>query len=311
MLLLLSVPMAILMLIQYRSPIDSWINASAQEGIKQLRGLSGVVRPPGLFTFITGAVEYFALVNGIFLGWFLDKSRHFVLIAYGIVGTIIAFSVSGSRLMAGSLSVVWLGTYAISALFRPQLPRAKIILSGLAIVTLLALTVSATPLLATIQEGWSKTSMRFEQADKEDGGVVARLQQTIFIPEDIIWRAPLLGHGLGLGTNYGSKLVTGSIGFSLSESELQRILLESGFVIGTFFMMFRNILVLYTAVMARKALSLGSHLPFSLFFVSVLSLSFGQFRLPTSMGFLVISMGFSLTAARLANSKYAAGSSLN
>jgi|694.fasta_scaffold75677_5 hypothetical protein len=311
MLLLLSLPMAILMLIQYRSPIDSWINASAQEGIKQIRGLTGVVRPPGLFTFITGAVEYFALINGIFLGWFLDKSRRVQLIAYGIVSTIIAYSVSGSRLMAGSIAVVWIGTLAVSFLFRPRLPSTKIIFSGLAIATLLALTVAATPLAATFQEGWSRTGKRFEQANKEDGGVGARLQQTLHIPEDIIWRAPMFGHGLGLGTNYGSKLASGSLGFALSESELQRILLESGFVIGIFFMIFRNILVLYTALVARKALSIGSHLPFSLFFVSVLNLSFGQFRLPTSMGFLVISMGFSLTAARLSHSKYAARSSLS
>ncbi len=296
----IALPMSILMLFQYRSPIDSWINSSAHDGVVQIRSVTGVVRPPGLFTFITGAVEYFTLINSIFLGWFLDRSRNPYFIVYGIVSTLLAFSVSGSRLMLGSLIVVWMGTFLAVAVFRPRVPSSKSVITGVFVTLILSIAIFATPLSGALQEGWANTSKRFEQANSEDGGISSRLFQALYIPDDIIWEAPIFGYGLGLGTNYGSKLTSGPLGFALSESEIQRNLLESGFLIGLLFLGFRNLIVFYVAIVARSSLLLGSHLPFSLFFASVLNLSFGQFRLPTSMGFLVISMAFSLAAARLA-----------
>lgn len=297
-LLMLALPIALLMLWQYRSPIDAWINASAQEGVIQIRSVAGVVRPPGPFSFITGAVEYFALINAIVLGGFLDRRLHPYWIIYGLLSTLLALSVSGSRLMAASLAVVWFGTFTTTLLHQRRLPGSRILLPALTIAALLAFLVNVSPLSATFQEGWQTTSKRFEAANAEDGGVLSRLQQTITIPEQFIWQAPLLGYGLGLGTNFGSKAATGKAGFALSESEVQRVLLESGIYIGMLFLIFRNVLAVYVASRAWQALGSATHLPISLFFVNAIGLSFGQFRLPTSMGFLVLSMAFSLTAAR-------------
>lgn len=297
-LLMLALPIALLMLWQYRSPIDSWINATAQEGVIQIRATSGVVRPPGPFSFITGAVEYFALINAVVLGGFLDRRLSAGWIAYGLLSSLLALSVSGSRLMAASLAVVWLGTFSAMLLRQRRLPGSRILLSGGAIAMVLALLVSVSPLAATFQEGWQTTSQRFESANAEDGGVLSRLQQTVAIPERLIWEAPLLGYGLGLGTNFGSRAATGKAGFALSESEVQRVLLESGLYIGLLFLLFRNALALHVGSQAWRVLGRASHLPMSLFFVNLLGLSFGQIRLPTSMGFIVLSMAFSLTAAR-------------
>lgn len=299
-LLMLALPIALLMLWQFRSPIDAWINVAAQEGVTQIRSVSGVVRPPGPFSFITGAVEYFALINGIVLGGFLDRRLHPYWIAYGLLSSLLALSVSGSRLMAASLAVVWLGTLVCTLVRQRRVPGSRILLPGVTIAVALTVVVSVSPLAATFQEGWQTTSQRFEAANAEDGGVLSRLQQTIFIPEQLIWQAPLLGYGLGLGTNFGSRAARGQAGFALSESEVQRVLMESGFYIGVLFLFFRNVLALFVGSRAWRALGVAAHLPISLFFVSVLSLSFGQFRLPTSMGFLVLSMAFSLTASRFA-----------
>jgi hypothetical protein len=300
-LLMLALPIALLMLWQYRSPIDAWINVGAQEASMQIRATSGVVRPPGPFSFITGAVEYFALINAVVLGGFLDRRLHPGWIAYGLLSSLLALSVSGSRLMAASLAVVWIGTFTATLLRRRRLPGSNILLSGLAIATALAMVVSISPLSATFQDGWETTSNRFNDANAEDGGVISRLQKSVAIPDQIIWQAPLLGFGLGLGTNFGSKLTTGKTGFALSESEIQRVLLESGLYIGLLFLVFRNALSIYVGSQAWRALGLAQHLPMSLFIVNLIGLSIGQIRLPTSMGFIVLSMAFSLTAARFSS----------
>lgn len=297
-LLMLSLPIALLMLWQYRSPMDAWINKSALEGVMQIRATAGKVRPPGPFTFITGASEYFALINAILLGGFLDRRFHPFWIIYGLASSLLALSVSGSRLMQATLGIVWMLTCSIVLLRRRRLPGAKVLVSSVAIGMLLVLLINVSPLGGAIDEGWQTTRQRTNDANAEDGGIVGRFQRVIAIPETIVWEAPLLGYGLGLGTNYGSKATSGNVGFALAESDMQRVFLESGLYVGALFMVFRNTLGLHLAQKGWWALGYGVHLPISLFSAGILALSIGQIRLPTSMGFLVLNMAFSLTAAR-------------
>lgn len=297
-LLLLALPIALLMLWQYRSPMDAWINKAAQEGVTQIRATAGRVRPPGPFSFITGASEYFALVNAVILGGFLDRRLPPLWILYGLASSLLALSVSGSRLMASTLAMVWLGTLAVAMVRGGRLPSSQMMLGGIAAGLVLVLLINVSPLGNAIGEGWQTTSKRFESANNEDGGVFTRIQRTIAIPETLIWQAPQLGYGLGLGTNYGSKATSGSVGFALAESEVQRVLMESGLYVGGLFLLFRNLLALEVGLQAWGAVGRGQHLAISLFFAQAIGLSFGQLRLPTTMGFLVLSMAFSLTAAR-------------
>ncbi|MFM7086959.1 MAG: hypothetical protein ACKOXO_08225 [Cyanobium sp.] len=297
-LLMLSLPIALLMLWQYRSPIDSWINRSALDGVMQIRATAGRVRPSGPFSFITGAAEYFALVNAVLLGGFLDRRFHPFWILYGLASSLLALSVSGSRLMQATVAIVWVGTVAVVLLRRGRLPSANVVLGSITIGLVLVLLINVSPLGGAIEEGWQTTGQRTRDANLEDGGLLIRLQRAISIPDTIIWEAPHFGYGLGLGTNYGKQVVTGSVGFALSESDIQRVMLESGLYIGGLFLVFRNLLSLHLASKAWWALARGLHLPTSLFFSAIIGLSFGQIHLPTSMGFLVIGMAFSLAATR-------------
>lgn len=297
-LLLLALPIALLMLWQYRSPIDSWINKSVLEGVMQIRATSGKVRPPGPFSFITGATEYFSFITAVFLGGLLDRRFPNSLIIYGLASSLLALSVSGSRLMQASLGVVWVGTLLVAFLSGRKLPSANALVGGIAAGLVLVLLINLSPLGDALQEGWQTTNKRITDANAEDGGVITRIQSALTIPERILWQAPVLGYGLGLGTNYGTKATKGTVGFSLSESELQRLLLESGLYIGGLFLLFRNALALHVGLQAWWALGQGIYLPISLFFAGVVGLSFGQIRLPTTMGFLVLAMAFALSAVR-------------
>jgi hypothetical protein len=308
-LLALALPIALMMLWQYRSPLSSWINDGAIEGVAQITAVVDKVRPPGPFSYITGAAEYFALINGIILGSWLDRRLHISWIFYGLVATILAVSVSGSRLLLATVAVVWVGGLGLRMIRHFRLPSLGSLLSlglvGMAAILLLEFS----PLGSLVDEGWATTSERFDSANAYDGGVIKRFFTTISLPQNALSDIPLFGHGLGLGTNFGAKVLTGRVGFVLAENEIGRVIFESGLLIGGVFLLFRLAMAAYVFSSAWQSLGRLQQLPISLMFANFTTLLFGQIGRPTSMGFVVLCMAFSLTAARLGAIKSASSPS--
>lgn len=297
-LLLLALPIALLMVWQYRSPLDAWINRTAIEGTSLLTAVKGKVRPAGPFSFNTGIAEYFALVNAGIAGGLLDQRWDPRWVLYGLLSTALAISVSGSRLMLGAVAVVWLGVLLMRQVRFFRLPSPTFLLGVAASAITLFLVLQLTPLKGMIDEGWATTSQRFEAANQTDGGVVARLSQNLHLQDESLWQAPLLGYGLGLGTNFGAKAISGQVGFALAESEIQRVILESGLLVGGLFLFFRFALASHLLTTAWQRLGLGEALPMALCLASLMGLLIGQIGRPTTLGFVVLSMAFSLSAAR-------------
>lgn len=302
-LLALALPIALLMVWQQRSPLSAFINAGAIEGAQQITASLDTIRPPGPFTFITGAAEYFALINGVIVGSFFDRSLDLRWIFYGLLSTVLAVSVSGSRLMTAMVAVVWIGSFALHWLRYARLPRLRLVvitgLIGMGLITILVLS----PLGGMALQGWDITTNRFEVANSHDGGFLNRFLSIITVPDAVIWNTPLFGHGLGLGTNFGAQVVTGSVGFALAEAEIPRVLLESGVLVGVLFLSLRVSFVGHVFLQAWNALVNANLLPVSLCFANITVAMFGQIARPTSMGFVVISLAFSLAASHFALSQ--------
>src|SRR5580704_17833179 len=72
--LILSIPMAGLMMWQFRSPPDRWINATTIADAQQITFTLGKIRPAGTFSFANGAVHFFILTTA-FLIYGLAQSR--------------------------------------------------------------------------------------------------------------------------------------------------------------------------------------------------------------------------------------------
>lgn len=296
-LIALALPIALIMVWQYRSDAGAWINKTAFEG-GSLLSAAGKVRPPGPFSFNTGCAEYFAMINAFLIAGLLNGRLDLRWVVYGGASTLVAYSVSGSRLMFGYLSFVWLATVGLRWLARPRWPSFNQLLQIVAGLMLLVLLLSFTPLGNFINEGRVTTEKRATSANKEDGGITQRGFRMFQIPEEILWGTPPFGRGIGIGSNYGSKLIAGNAGFVLQENEWPRLIQESGLLVGSCYIAFRIIVALYVGLSSWRPLLRGDVLPIALFCSNLIVLVNGNISRPTSQGFAVISLGLALTAAR-------------
>ncbi|MGI9087935.1 MAG: hypothetical protein ACR2HH_09385 [Chthoniobacterales bacterium] len=302
--LVVTVPMALIMVGQFHSAPDSFLNRTAGGEGEMMTSALGKVRTAGTFSFVIGVVAYFALSTS-YLVWAAlrrDVYKPWLLFAAGsalVIGT----AVSGSRSVVGACAVV-VGSLAVVILLR----RSAVNRLGqtLLVVMVCGLILSKTPIF---KEGFNVLSTRFnEVAEATETSIGAGLIERVLGDFEegafVLTKAPFFGYGLGIGTNAGAKFLTGTQMFLLSESEWARIFLESGPILGLAFVLCRLGLVIYVGRLCLRSVKLGNVLPLLLFSSSFLTLISGQFGQPTVLGFAVFATGLAL-AARLADDETA------
>src|SRR3984893_4937792 len=97
--LLLMIPMAVLMALQFQASPDSFINKTvgAGEGL-QLTTSGGKIRPPATFSFISGPVFYLSVTMAFLIYGVLNKGVYKRWLLLGsAAGLLIGVTVSGSR----------------------------------------------------------------------------------------------------------------------------------------------------------------------------------------------------------------------
>ncbi|MGB8353046.1 MAG: hypothetical protein WCD79_04090 [Chthoniobacteraceae bacterium] len=289
-LLLLAGPMALLVLKQFRSSPDAWINATAGGEVGgQMYAAAGKIRPAGLFSFVTGMVSYISVVAA-YLSWhFLDgKIYRRILIFVAVPSFVLSIAVSGSRSAVAAVVIVFAAVVMI-CLFRGKAGAA-----GLRYGFLLCVIFIGMSLLPVFREGIAVQEERFEEGGGVHEGIVDRffgelVDAVIACPD-----APILGLGLGLGTNAGAGMVSGERGFLLSEGEWSRVIMESGPVLGLGYIALRFAILYRIWVVAKESFRKGSSLPFLLVGAMGLDLVTGQFGQPTELGFVVFTCGLCL-----------------
>lgn len=294
--LVVVVPMAALMVVQFRAAPDAFVNRTAGgEGEMMLSAL-GKVRTAGTFSFVTGIVSYFALATG-FLVWSVLRRtvyKNWLLAAAGSA-LIMGVAVSGSRSVVGACLVV-VASLVVVLVLRPD--AVNRFGQTLMVVLVLGFIVTRTPVF---KEGLSVLTTRFsEVAEASDQSVTRGLVMRVLGDFEeaffVLGKAPFLGYGLGIGTNAGAKFLTGRSGFLLTEGEWSRIFLEIGPVLGLAYVALRCGLVVWMGLLCLKSVKLGNVLPLLLFSSSFLPMISGQFGQPTILGFAVFTTGLALAA---------------
>ena len=296
--LLLTVPMALLMVGQFHAAPDAFLNRTAGgEGEMMLAAL-GKVRTAGPFSFVVGVVAYFALATAFLIWAALRRGVYKNWLMYAAASALaIGTAVSGSRSVVAACLVV-IASLAVIIVLKPEaLNRFGQILL---VTVVLGVIVTRTPIF---KEGFNVLSTRFnevaEATEKSVGaGAVERIGGDFRESWLAFTKAPFLGYGLGIGTNGGAKFLTGRSMFLLSEGEWSRLFLESGPVLGLAFVLWRCGFVVHLGLLCVRSVKRSNVLPLLLFSSAAASLVNGQLGQPTILGFAVFVAGLALAARR-------------
>ena len=298
--LLIAIPMALLMVEQFRSPINARINqgVGGTEG-GQIFGADGKIRPPGFFSFITGPQLFLPLAAAFFFYQAGTKRQLPWLVLLG-TGVAIAVSLPVSISRTAVLATGLVGaTFAFTLLFGSK--RAGTLLRTGLIFGVLLVGLSFLPIFS---EGREAFLSRWQTAaSSNQGDAVQNISDRVFggflQPFYTMKNARLFGAGIGVGSNVGARLLSGGVGFLLAEDEWSKIFLELGPILGLAFIGFRIVLTGYLAIVSLRALLVQREsLPILLFAAAGVAVFEYQWGPPTILGFAVFGAGMILAALK-------------
>ncbi|AKD03983.1 membrane protein [Pontibacter korlensis] len=301
--LYLAIPMAVLIALQFYSPQSAWVNRGVGGSLEGagFSGALGYFRPPGTFSFTNGNTLFFGLVSVfIFYFWInVHDINRFLLIGATIALLIaIPLSISRSLFFQVGLSLLF-SCFAISR--KPKyLGKVLVFCIGIGLAFFF---LSQTSLFSTAVEAFTA---RFVSANESEGGLsgvlVDRYLGGLVGSLSASSELPFFGHGLGMGTNVGSMLLTGDLTYLISEGEWGRLIGELGALMGLAVIFLRLALCVNIVWASYHKLMLGDLLPWMLLSFGLLVVPQGQWAQPTSLGFSTLIGGLMLASLRVPKS---------
>jgi hypothetical protein len=293
--LAVAIPMTLLMVEQFRSPIDAWINrgVGSDEG-GQIYGAAGHIRPPGFFSFITGPMSFFPLAAAFFLQFVTrppgGRWRWLFVLASG-VAIFIALPVSISR--GTMINTAAVGAVFVACLFATGVRAGGVVrFAGAAAV--LALVLSLLPVFhearTAFMDRWDTAA---SQVDDDPWGYLGmRIASGFTDPIMSAGSAPFFGYGIGVGSNVGARLIGGRMGFALGENEWTRSIQEMGPMRGIAFIALRCAIALRLFALSWRALrQRRDALPMLIWTAASPLIVLQQWAPPTLLGFAVFGGG--------------------
>lgn len=297
--LYIAIPMTILIGLQFYSPQSAWVNRGVGGDLEGagFGGALGFFRPPGSFSFTNGNTLFYSLVSAyVFYFWVnpAQVSRLLLLCATAALIAAIPLSISRGLLFQVGVSLV----FTLIAVLRKSeyLGRiTKAIILGVIALVLLSNTI-------IFQKAVEAFSTRFESASETEGGLEGTLLDRFLgglinaLTEST--EQPFWGYGLGMGTNVGSSLLTGSRGFLIAEGEWARLTGELGPLMGVAVIFLRLGVVAKIALASFKRMLAGDTLPWLLLSFGGLVVAQGPWAQPTALGFSTLIGGLMIASMR-------------
>jgi hypothetical protein len=291
-LLLLSIPMTVLVALQFMSPSGGWLNAATGGDLaSQMIATGSRVRPAGIFSFVTGMVSFLSVVAAFLFAGFLERGMGPAWLRAAVIPCLMfSLVLSGSRSALASVTII-IGVVLVVCFRKVSIFRRVLAPAILSYLAFLALCY-----LPLFREGLEVHEERLRAGEGVQKGIVARYLGGFGESIEIAGRTPLFGYGLGIGTNAGATILTGSRAFLLGESEWSRAVGESGPVFGYAYILLRLWIGWFVLRAAWKALGRDQPMPLLLLGASGLDLISGQFGQPTTLGFAVFTTGLALAS---------------
>ncbi|MBD2753308.1 hypothetical protein IC230_10440 [Spirosoma sp. BT704] len=298
--LLITIPMTVLITMQFYSPQSAWVNLGVA-GDKAGAGFDGALgyyRPPATFSFTNGTSLFYSLAACfVFYFWLYQKEVNRLILIGSTLCLIAAIPLSISRALFLQVGVTALFTFL--AVGRNPKYIGRLLLAIIGFIIALAL-LNQTDLFKISIEAFTA---RFEGANDAGGGfkgaIVDRfidgLVNSLFAASD----QSLFGYGLGMGTNVGAQLLVGTRSvFLISEGEWGRLTGELGSLLGIGVIFIRISLAAKCTSSSYKRIQSGDFLPWILLSNGLLLLLQGGWAQPTSLGFCTLVSGLLLASLR-------------
>lgn len=300
----ITIPMTVLIALQFYSPQSAWVNRGVG-GDMAGAGYSGsgeFLRPPATFSFTTGTTSYFSYAACLIFYFWLDtkKVNKLILIA-ATLGLFAAIPLSISRSLFFQAGITLIFTM-LAVLRKPQYIGKMLVavsagVIALAIMSQISLFNTATKAFTDrfTNAGVSEGGLKGTLGTRAVGGTVSSITESV--------NQPILGYGIGMGTNVGSMLLSGSKTFLISEGEWGRETGELGPILGLLIIFFRVGLTIKIALASYKSLTIDNFLPWILLSYGITTLSEGNWAQPTYLGFCILIGGLMLASLNVPNPK--------
>ena len=242
--LYISVPMTLLIILQFYSPQSAWVNIGVGgEGSSGFGGAMGYYRPSGTFSFTSGYTAFESLVCSFLIFYFMEntnipqnlriKKVHLYIIAFCYV-LCLPYSMSRSMIFMTVIIIVFVAL--CSSWNVKMLNKMLLVIVSIGFISFLAIKSGY------MGESIDAMTLRFEQAGKVEGGLDGTIWDRYIggFFNSLFMDVPIFGYGLGIGTNAGAKLINGDM-FSIfnAESGFGLVVGEVGLLLGLFFIYFR------------------------------------------------------------------------
>lgn len=295
--LILSIPIAILMAMQFHLGSDHWLNRGLDNQFGQIASAKGKIRPPGTFSYALGPSFFCAFTVGFLMyAQFHRGMFPRMLTILATAATCLALAVSGSRLALASSCMVVIISIVVVMITSP-----KQVTGFVKFALLVGIGTFVATQFSIFGEGVEIFTERIENASNTEGGLEGFINRafgdyTSGLRSAVY--AELTGAGLGVGTNAGAAMMGGERTFQLAETEWSRVVLELGSFLGIIYLIMRSGLVFWILVKCMKAIRHAQMLPILLFSACALIMLNGQWAQPTALGFAALGGGLTMASLR-------------
>lgn len=295
-----SVPMAVLIGMQFYSPQSALVNRGVGGDMEGggFDGALGFFRPPGTFSFTNGTHLFFGLVACFVCYFWVNREgvNRMVLVAASVgLLSAIPFSISRSLLLFATIALLFT---VIGMLRKPMYLSNLLVVTFGGIVLLVVLSQASfmqIPIIAF--------TARFDNANAVEGGVQGALGNrylgSLLSAVTESTEQPFFGYGLGMGTNAGNKILTGrNTGYLISEGEWGRLVGEMGALMGLAIILLRLGFCIKIAIACYRKLLQNDLLPWILLSYTLQTVPTGQWAQPTTLGFSTLIGGLVIASLR-------------
>lgn len=299
-LLWITVPVTILLILQYFSPQSAWVNRGIGGDIKGsgFGGAMGYFRASTIFSFTNGTALYYGLVACfIFYFWLYSrKLAPLYLLILATICMIIAIPLSISRTLLFSVGLTTI--FVLITITKYSKNLIKIVF----ISPFFLLIISLLSRLLFFQTSILVFTSRFQSANQAEGGIKGTfIDRFLGDMIGVIYSSnnlPFWGYGIGMGTNVGAKIISGNFRFLIAEAEWGRIIGEMGVLLGLLVIFIRIQLVIKLFRNSWKEMQRTNYLPWLLLSFGFLNILQGQWAQPTSLGFSTLIGGLIIASSK-------------